>query len=82
MREKYIESRFPRYFIFGESPDGDSVDVSNGNKDVLEGITRSNAKSIIKEREEVVDFIFKLANAFDEADTAKFIKFWYEDSYE
>lgn len=34
MREKYVEERFPRYFVFGEHADG-RVDVASADKDTL-----------------------------------------------
>ena len=82
MREKYVEERFPRYFIFGEHPTEDTVDVSDGAKDVLAGISKENANSIIQERDTIITFLWKLADAFDKADKGAFSKFWYEDSAE
>ena len=77
MKTKYIEERFPKYFIFGECPDEDKVDVSDGNRDVLIGVTRENAKTMIIEREKIVNFIIEMANAFDKTSSEAFDEFWY-----
>lgn len=77
MKEKYVEERFPRYFIFGESPDKSLVDVSDAGKDICTLISKANAESIIADRDKTVDFIFAMANAFDKADKEAFVKFWY-----
>ncbi len=80
MREKYIEERFPRYFIFGESRDGLWVDVSDGEGDVAQHVSRENAGRIITDRDKIVDALVDLATAFNEADHEAWQLAWYGDN--
>lgn len=54
MREKYVEERFNRWFVFGQRADG-SVDVSGADCDVFEGIPPAAAEKFIAARNAYVD---------------------------
>jgi hypothetical protein len=64
MKEKYIYERFRSYFIFGESADKKTVDLSNGEYDVVTHISLEEAKNLIRERNEVQDFLMLINNRF------------------
>lgn len=53
MRDKYIEERYKRWFIFGEK-DG-LVDISDSEGDILTLVPRELANQIIAERDKYVD---------------------------
>ncbi len=55
MRPKYIEERYPRWFIFGHRVDGSGVDISDGECDVATGIPERAAGELIKEHNRIVD---------------------------
>jgi len=76
MREKYVEERFPRYFIFGQSADGKLVDVATTEGDVLTSVSVENAKSVIESHNKVIQFMCDLADAFDKAAPEAFKDFW------
>ena len=67
MRHKYIEEAFPRYFIFGESKDSTTVDVSDGDGDIVQGISRQDAKRLIHDRDWIVDTLICVLGRLDEA---------------
>ena len=77
MREKYIEEKYPRYFIFGTHKDG-LVDVADTNNDTLVTVTRRQALDIISERDKIVDRLVEVCQAMDEVDHKGFSKIWYE----
>jgi hypothetical protein len=54
MKEKYIEERIPRWLIFGIHPNG-NVDVSDGEGDVLQNISRELADEVVAARNRFVD---------------------------
>lgn len=54
MKEKYIEERFPRWFEFGEYPDG-RVDLADTNGDVITGISKETAERLQRARNAYVD---------------------------
>lgn len=75
MREKYIEERFPRWFIFGQTED-QQVCVSHANGDVV--VTSCEvAAELIAERDRVIDMLWKLADALDKAAPETFEEIWY-----
>ncbi len=53
MRAKYIEERYPQWFVFGLYPDG-RVDVYDGDKDVAAKVTPETAEVLIREHNSVV----------------------------
>lgn len=55
MNDKYIEETFKRWFIFGESKE--SVDISNGEEDVLTNVSRKEAELVIDERDRIIDVL-------------------------
>lgn len=64
--EKYIENRFPRYFIFGESKCGNFVDIATAYDDTLVGrISRADAEKLIADRNKAIDAIVHLFNRYD-----------------
>lgn len=54
MKDKYVEERFPRWFVFGEYESG-NVDVSDGERDVFTNIEREAAARLISARNAYVD---------------------------
>lgn len=76
MREKYIEETFPRYFIFGEHPNG-NVDVSSANDDIVSNVPRDVAEKLIAQRDAVIDRLVKVSLAFSERCPDEFTKLWY-----
>ena len=76
MREKYVEERFPRYYIFGTYKNG-RVDVSDGKQDVAVSVTVEFADEMIAKRNIVVDMLVKLALELDRADPIAFQRIWY-----
>jgi hypothetical protein len=77
MRWKYVEERFPRWFVFGESADGLRCDLNDGDRDVLESISRRDAAALIGERDRIVDAMCEMAMAFYEASPEAFDAHWY-----
>lgn len=66
MRQKYLEERFPRWFVFGEGiKNREVVDVSNGNGDVVTGVDPTEAKAMIDERDRLLDRMWELCVALD-----------------
>jgi hypothetical protein len=79
MREKYIEERFKRYFIFGENPATGTVDVYDGNEDIAPRVPRDVAEKIISDRDDVLNMLVSLALEFDRVNPEAFKKLWYGD---
>lgn len=77
MKEKYVDGRFPRWMIFGESSDGSQVDIATIDGDVAEGIAKPQAEKLIAEYNRIQQAFGGLALAFDEAAPEAFTKFWY-----
>jgi hypothetical protein len=61
MRHKYIEERFPRYFIFGRNDDTGMCDISDGHDMTLATMSVEDAHKIIRQRDDAVDTIVNLA---------------------
>ena len=59
MKEKYIEESFRRYFIFGESANGQYVDVADSEGDIVTHIRRDEAERLIVDRNIVVDALIR-----------------------
>ena len=59
LRQKYLEEtpELRRWFIFGESPDGTTVDVADGERDVLTSVPRRMAEGIIAARDAFLDTV-------------------------
>lgn len=64
MREKYIEERFSRYFIFGVHPDG-RVDLASPENSTLATVTPEQAAGLIAERDAAVDMICTLVQLLE-----------------
>ena len=75
MREKYVEERFPSYFIFGSSEEG-KVDVASIDNDTVVTVTKEQADIMILSRYSLVDMLVKLA--LDEENQARFLSIWYD----
>lgn len=54
MREKSVERCFPRYFVFGRTPDG-FADVSDGQRDVVTHIKLEEAEQLVEQRDRLID---------------------------
>ena len=76
MREKYIEERFPRYFIFGEHKDG-RVDVTSLHHDTIDTVSKEQAKVLIEDRDKLLDALVLVAQKFDDTDHNAFNSLWY-----
>lgn len=77
MREKYIEERFPRYFRFGESPDGLRVDLATSEDSTVCSVTKEEADKLQQHRDAVLDMLCVLALRFAEVSPEEFDKIWY-----
>lgn len=66
MKEKYIEERFNKYFIFGERENSPLVDlvIDNNGTEVI--VVKESAERIIQDRDRVVDMLCKIATALNE----------------
>ena len=73
MRDKYIEERFPRYFIFGE----DDCDISDGQGSTIALLSKEDADIVIRDRNEVIDILIALAQKLDDIDPYTFREVWY-----
>lgn len=80
MKQKYIEERFPRYFIFGEDEKG-NVYVSQHNKDIVSHVSVPEAEFLIKERDRILNMLIALAQALDEENSDVFKQIWYDADY-
>jgi hypothetical protein len=60
VREKYIEDRIPRWFVFGEYDDTGNVDVADPDMDVWEDIPRRVADALVEARGRYVDEIVRI----------------------
>ncbi len=58
MREKYVEERFPRWFVFGKSET--TCDLNDGEQDVFIGIPHGVAKKLEKARDAYVDALCEI----------------------
>lgn len=78
MRLKYVEERFPGY-LSAEFTNGQSVEHERDDDVSVKGSPHTLA--FVYERDRMlVEFIYSLAHAFDQANPEAFSKFWYEDS--
>jgi hypothetical protein len=79
MKDKYVEHRFPKYFVFGNHADG-QVDIETVDDELVATVTASAAQRLVAERNGLVRALCKMAQAFDEAAPEKFERHWYESS--
>jgi hypothetical protein len=77
MKDKYIEERFPRYFIFGHSEN--KVCLADSDGDVLLGLKESDANRLINDRDKLLDFMIAMAHRFNKCNPDEFEKFWYHN---
>lgn len=66
MKDKYIEERFPRWFEFGEHPDG-CVDLADTHGDVITGISKETAQRLQRARNAYVDALIEAFQADPDA---------------
>lgn len=77
IRTKYVEERFPRYFIFGTSAAG-KVDVSSTKIDPVATVASEAAAEVLtRYRDAAVDMIIRLAQILSEVDPQAFNDVWY-----
>lgn len=76
MREKYVEERYPRYFVFGEHKDG-RIDVASGQQDTVATVSKEHAENLITDRDALIGALCAMAAAFDDAAPLSFQAFWY-----
>jgi hypothetical protein len=69
MKVKYVDEETTatnRWMIFGEYGDpNDSVDISDGNQDIITRIPRWRAESIIQARQVFVDMLLALGGSYN-----------------
>ncbi len=76
MREKYVEERFNRYFVFGTHRGGE-VDVACAAADTLATVSKEQAEALIADRDKVLNMLVKVALKLDEVAPDEFNKLWY-----
>lgn len=68
MRHKWIEERFPRWFIFGEKLEEGLVDIANPEGNFAFNIPKNEAVKLIERRDgfvdEMIEFFMKHPDAF------------------
>lgn len=77
MKEQYVENTFLRYFIFGDYPETDKVDIHDRNKLIAHKVDRRHAELIVEDRNAAVNMIIELANRLDEISPDDFNEVWY-----
>ena len=75
VHEKYVESRFPRYFAFESF--GENVDIAHMDETVATVASDEDANRLIKDRDEMIDAMFLLANALESVDQELLKEVWY-----
>jgi len=75
MKDKYIYERFRPYFVFGTS--GDQTDLSDGVNLTVATMSHEHAERIIRERDECIDMLIRLAQKLEEKAPEDFHKIWY-----
>lgn len=75
--KKYIQERFPEYFLFGYTDRG--VNISDGNDDICIISQADDANKIMKDRKEAIEIIEKLALKLNEVSSKEFDKIWYRE---
>lgn len=74
MLDKYIEDRFPKWFSMCLG----NQDISDCNRvQFALAFSQLSSDIICKEHNIVIDFITKMANAWEESDPESFKNFWY-----
>lgn len=68
MIDKWIEQKFPRFFVFGEFPNEDRVDVASCQRDPIATVTREQAEALIKEHNGLLDLTIEIARALETVD--------------
>lgn len=64
VRSKYVDETFRRWFVFGERPLPEGVDVYDGECDVLVNVSREAAEEFIKAKDQFVDELERLFNKY------------------
>lgn len=80
MKDKYVDERFGRYVVVSAERDGRVEVDKEPNGQVVALVSRVEAEGLVRDRDELMDFITALANAFEVADRDAFLRFWYTDS--
>ena len=62
MIRKWLDERFRPYFIFGESADGQTVTISDGERDIVT-CAREEAERLIADRQVVIDALWQAIEA-------------------
>jgi len=77
MLVKYVEERFPTYFVLGGTADGSRVNACSTRRDDIVLATPEEAASLIEDRDKIVSYLASMADAFDKATPGHFSHFWY-----
>lgn len=72
---KFVEEKYPYWFVLGHSPDG-NVWVCDGTNDVV-NVERDVAEALVEDRNRVINLLVELAVALDLADHEKFTEIYY-----
>jgi len=76
MKDKYIEEKYPVYFVWGERVDG-HVDIATTSDDTIATVSQEHAEKLIQDRNDLVRRLCDMAQAFDRSSPEEFNKFWY-----
>lgn len=76
MKDKYIEEKYPVYFVWGERVDG-HVDIATTLDDTIATVSQEHAEKLIQDRNDLVRRLCDMAQAFDRSSPEEFKKFWY-----
>jgi len=78
MKPKYVEERYPQWFVFGKSSPA-LADISNGTEDVAVNVEQPEADSLINEHNAAIEMLTTLAQALNKENPERFKKIWYGD---
>jgi len=76
MKYKYIEEKYPVYFVWGKGVDG-QVDIATALDDTVATVSQEHAEKLIQDRDDLVRRLCDMAQAFDRSSPEEFKKFWY-----
>ena len=74
MKEKYIEERFPRWFLV---PGGVTQSVVDNGQAANYYVHSGDAQDVIDEHNRAIDMIQRMADAFEKENPGAFKEFWY-----
>ena len=75
IRDKYIEEKYPLYFVWGNRADG-CVDIATTSDDTVATVSQEHAEKLIQDRSDLVHRLCDMAQAFAKSSPEEFEKFW------